>query len=265
MAAPEPAAQEEMPSTVNRPAAEPELPQVPQPMPSSTDSEMEAMPPALPSLEEPTPLPETTTPPADTSNDLFGEPAVTTPAAEPTPPTDTSDDLFGEPAAETPSPAEEPSTPAESNDLFGEPAAESAPAEEPASEPSGDDLFGTPAAEEAPATEETPAEEKSAPAEEKTEDSDLFGDAGAILELPGGLASHALRQWIDDTGNFSCRGRLIRFLDGKVQLLKDNGRTTTVPLARLSQADLEFVNRQANAQKAEAISKTAQTATAWSN
>ena len=60
--------------------------------------------------------------------------------------------------------------------------------------------------------------------------------ASAILAQPGGLASHSLRHWVDDTGTFSCQGRMLRMLDGKVQLLKDNGRTTTVPLARLSQS-----------------------------
>ncbi len=53
--------------------------------------------------------------------------------------------------------------------------------------------------------------------------------------------------WTDNTGTFSCRGRLVRFQEGNVRLLKDNGRTTTVPLARLSTVDLEFVNRQASA------------------
>jgi hypothetical protein len=42
-----------------------------------------------------------------------------------------------------------------------------------------------------------------------------------------------------------------------VRLLKENGRTATVPLARLSTGDLEFVNRQASAQQAE-VGKTAQ-------
>ena len=58
---------------------------------------------------------------------------------------------------------------------------------------------------------------------------------------------------------------MVRMLDGKVQLLKDNGRTTTVPLARLSKGDLEFVNRQASAQKTESLGKTAQVSKAWSN
>jgi hypothetical protein len=63
--------------------------------------------------------------------------------------------------------------------------------------------------------------------------------------------------WTDNTGNFSCHGRLVRFHEGEVRLLKENGRTTTVPLARLSTGDLEFVNRQASARQAE-VGKTAQ-------
>ena len=77
-----------------------------------------------------------------------------------------------------------------------------------------------------------------------------------VLHEAGGLASDEMRQWTDNTGNFSCRGRLVRFYEGQVRLLKDNGRTTTVPLARLSTGDLEFVNRQASAQQAE-VGKTA--------
>jgi hypothetical protein len=220
--------------------------------------------------EPPAAVPDTTTPPPPE-----------TPSVEPTtPPAQTPYDLFSEPiepaAEETPLPAEEPATPAESDDLFGAPAEEPAideapstpaeepaaePAAEPSSQPSDEDLFGPPAEGE-PAEEEQPAEEEK-PAEESTDD--LFGNTDAILELPGGLASRAIRHWVDNTGNFSCTGRLLRTIDGKVQLLKDNGRTTTVPLARLSQADLEFVGRQASAQRAEAIGKTAQVSAGRSN
>jgi hypothetical protein len=71
------------------------------------------------------------------------------------------------------------------------------------------------------------------------------------LHEAGGLASAEMREWVDNTGSNSCYGRLVKFLDGQVQLIKDNGRTTTVPLARLSSGDLEFVYRQASAQQAE--------------
>ena len=63
-----------------------------------------------------------------------------------------------------------------------------------------------------------------------------------------GLASSEMRTWVDNTGRYSCNGRLVRFMDGYVRLMKDNGHTTTVPLHRLSGTDLAFVNRQASAQ-----------------
>jgi hypothetical protein len=103
-----------------------------------------------------------------------------------------------------------------------------------------------------------PEEKKDKPEDKKKTD-DLFGSSHNILHEVGGLASDELRQWTDSTGKFSCHGRLIRFLDGQVRILKDNGHTTTVPLGHLSVADLEFVNRQASAQRSE-LGKTAQAA-----
>jgi hypothetical protein len=60
-------------------------------------------------------------------------------------------------------------------------------------------------------------------------------------------AAAEMRLWTDNTGKFQVRARLVKVLDGKVQLLKETGRTTTVPLDRLSAADLAFVERQAEA------------------
>jgi hypothetical protein len=261
-----------MPSTVNRPPAElaPELPATP--IPPATETETQPVVPVVPSVEEPAPAMEhEVTPPADPEDNLFGDPAA--PAEGTTPDEEPADDLFGAPAEEAAAPteesmapAEQPSTPAESDELFGPtdtPATEStpeSPAEEPAGEPTGDDLFGP------PADEETPPAEEATPDEEKSEEDDnLFGDSGAILQMPGGLASNELRTWVDNTGQYTCRGRLVRMLDGKVQLLKASGRTTTVPLGRLSQTDLQFVNRQASAQRAEAVGKTARLTPSWSN
>jgi hypothetical protein len=81
--------------------------------------------------------------------------------------------------------------------------------------------------------------------------------SSAILREEGGLASDQNREWVDNTGRYATRGRLVSFLDGHVRLLKDNGRTTTVPLARLSENDLEFVNRQASAQRAIQVAERA--------
>jgi hypothetical protein len=87
----------------------------------------------------------------------------------------------------------------------------------------------------------------------------LFRSA-QVLREDGGLASEANRVWVDNTGHYTTRGRLVAFLDGHVRLLKDNGRTSTVPLARLSENDLEFVNRQASAQKDARAIETAKKA-----
>jgi hypothetical protein len=58
-------------------------------------------------------------------------------------------------------------------------------------------------------------------------------------------AREPMRLWTDNTGKFQVRARLLVILDGKVRLLKDTGRTTTVPFNRLSKGDLAFVHHQA--------------------
>jgi hypothetical protein len=50
-----------------------------------------------------------------------------------------------------------------------------------------------------------------------------------------------VREWVDDSGLFRVRGRLIGVLDGKARILKESGRTTTVPTTRLSTADRGYV------------------------
>jgi hypothetical protein len=125
----------------------------------------------------------------------------------------------------------------------------------------GDDLFGAPATP-APAPAEKPADkpaDKPAGGEKKDDkkSDDIFGTSSIILREAGGLASDEMRTWVDNTGSFSCQARLVRFSDGQVHLLKDNGHTTTVALARLSGNDLRFVERQASAQQAN-VFQTAQ-------
>jgi hypothetical protein len=266
------APREQRPAETFRPMDRDVAPTLP---PDSRPAER-AMPPAqedelFAPAEEPMPMepPPVAEPPAEEpADELFAPPAETapppaTPPAEvpaETPPAETepTNDLFGV-GTEEAAPAETP--PAEP--------ADTAPAEEPAEEPTDTDLFGGAAeeeatdapAEETPAEEEAPAEEATPPAAEETEDEGGLFEFGAILGEPGGLASGEMRQWVDNTGQYSVNGRLVRFLDGKVRLLKENGRTTTVPLSRLSQSDLEFVHRQASAQQAEVMGHTAQAST----
>jgi hypothetical protein len=184
------------------------------------------------------------------------------------------DDLFGEaPADETATtdeeiPAELPTTAGEESDapmddLFGAESMEDLPAEPEAPAPADDaggfdDLFGAP--EESAPADEAPADE--APAKEDTEESDgfddLFGAAQPVLEQPGGFSSVEMRTWIDNTGLYRTRGRLVTVTDGAVKLMKSNGRVSTVALGRLSPADVSFVNRQAAAQRSLTILQTAQ-------
>jgi hypothetical protein len=217
-----------MPEQVAPPApAETPAETPPQP-PTSVETEM---PPALP----PETAPDTTVPPAE--------------AAPTTPPAEEPADLFPAetPPAETAPPAE-PTTP---------------PAETPATPPAEDDLFGGESTEAAPAATEPapttpPAEPPTTPpADDEKAADDLFGSANDVLREAGGLDSSEMRLWVDNTGKYSVNARLIRFLDGHVRLMKDTGRTTTVPMNRLSERDLAFVNRQASAEKATTM-QTAQ-------
>jgi hypothetical protein len=49
------------------------------------------------------------------------------------------------------------------------------------------------------------------------------------------------RTWQDNTGNFAVSARLDTIFPDKVRLLKDNGKFSTVPFRRLSQADQLYV------------------------
>ncbi len=227
--------------------------------------------------------------PADEPPDdgLFGAPADE-PAQEPV----DDDGLFGAPADEPAAddglfgaPAEGPAPEQAAHDgglfgapaddaapgddgLFGAPVEEAAPAEQvedglfgaPAEEaPMDDGLFGAPAEEPAPADDGLfgPADEPADDAPADDGEGDLF-NFGSVLESPGGLSSLSLRHWVDNTGQYAVDARLIAVADGHVRLLKANGRTATVAFSRLSDEDLSFVNRQAAAERAKTLSRTAQ-------
>jgi SLA1 homology domain 1, SHD1 len=198
------------------------------------------------------------TPPAPAAEKPAAETPAALPATPPTPPPPKTDDLFGpSPKAAMPAekPAEEPAAtpPAPLDDLFGPTTKSSAPAAKPATPPA-------PAAEKSVTPSAKPAgnEKKE---EKKKDDTDIFGASPTVLHEAGGLASSEMRTWVDNTGNFSCQARMIRLVDGQVRLLKDNGHTATLPLARLSTGDIRFVERQADAQQA-AVFQTAQSVSA---
>jgi hypothetical protein len=94
-----------------------------------------------------------------------------------------------------------------------------------------------------PADEPVPPAEQ--PAEEGSDLDDLFGQLsdGAILVNSDDLP---MRSWTDNTGLFKTRGRLVLIGSDFVRILKENSRHCTVPLGRLSRADLGYVVRVAH-------------------
>jgi len=132
------------------------------------------------------------------------------------PKTDPVDDLFGAPA--------KPAAPAPVAPVVPAPEAPKAPA------PS-DDPF-------APLTPAPAAPAAPAPAPAKPVDDDPF-KVSAEGQLPS-------RLWSDNTGTFEVEGRLIAIMPDHIRLLKSNGRTTTVPMRRLSEADAKYVEEAAS-------------------
>jgi hypothetical protein len=70
---------------------------------------------------------------------------------------------------------------------------------------------------------------------------DAVASAKDRMLLPAADGRLPLRQWNDNSGQFRVAARLILILDGNVRLLKETGRTTTVPMERLSNADRAYV------------------------
>ena len=193
--------------------------------------------------------PVTDAKPAETSiDDLFN--SNEKPAA---PPAETSiDDLFGKPIAVEFDSAqgigyEEPVK----NEADKEEATNKSPAQE---EASIDSLFGIPSdpavnvsepAEPEKVIEEPsnlPTEEKEpAKAKEQVDELDALFGVGAFT-APSEFSGAEFRQWIDNSGAYQVEARLAVIYVDKVKLLKANGKFTTVPLSRLSEADFGYVS-----------------------
>jgi hypothetical protein len=192
--------------------------------PSAPDTTAAPDAPRTPADEAPAlnPAPEV---PATPQPPVRPAPAVPKAPAQPAP----AADLFDEPATKKPASAEEgtpapvkPAAPkSEENDLFNNVFSE--PSAKPVSKP----------IEEMPAPMKKPDPK---PEPKSADDNDPFAD-NISLPVP------AMREWVDDTGAFRIRARLVQVLDGKVKLLKETGKTTTVPFSRLSPNDLKYIER----------------------
>lgn len=129
-------------------------------------------------------------------------------------------------------------------DVFPNAANTPAETEEPASTDTDD--FVLPGEEDSSTS--TPAEEESDTATSAEDDSmdtsvpkpdedvspdDPFGDAS--------VKTPEMRLWVDNTGTFKVTAKLVEVNADSIRILKDNGRTSTVPMSRLSSEDRMYV------------------------
>ncbi|MFO0012727.1 MAG: SHD1 domain-containing protein [Planctomycetota bacterium] len=86
--------------------------------------------------------------------------------------------------------------------------------------------------------DETPSEEPFAT--KPTHEFDHLFES-STFSPPDEFRGAELRKWRDNTGAYEVQARLSMIYPEKVRLAKPNGRTTTVPMRRLSQADQAYV------------------------
>jgi len=209
--------------------------------------------------------PDVQTPDTQSVDDLFGGDAAPADPVMPETPAETpADDGFGDlfgGEAEAPAdmPAEQPADDG-FGDLFGgeaeAPAEEAmpqkggldglfddaAPAEDAPADGGGlDDLFGDPPAED---TSESAIDDLFSQGKQKLADSEVTQvvTEKKVAKSVDVLDSTKTRTWIDNTGNWGTDGRLVEVRENEIQILKTNGRTCTVPMERLSDADRAYVD-----------------------
>jgi hypothetical protein len=193
-------------------------------------------------------------------------PDVEPPAAEPSAPADDMPLPSDTPADEPAAPAETPAKPAEDvEDLFKDTDAKpaDAPAEKPAEKADDvEDLFKE--TDEKKAATSEPAQEEPMDTAPSSEVEDLFSEptdkpstSASLDAKPADVEGPAdteepspMRVWTDNTGKYQVRARLIVVGDRHVKLLKETGKTTTVPFSRLSGSDLAFVQHQVSSELA---------------
>jgi SLA1 homology domain 1, SHD1 len=201
------------------------------------------------------------TAPAPASDDIFGNAPAANPPANAPAPTSSVDDLFGVP------PATPPATPAGGSDLDNifksteaspstdKPFEVSKPVStDTDSEPNFDELFANPgSSSKVKSTEPNSTINNQAPAvesEEKKLDAgfdNLFKSTSNKIDEPAASPEPAFRgaedrEWVDNTGDYSVKARLVVIYPDRVRLIKENGKFTSVPLSRLSNADRDYVN-----------------------
>jgi SLA1 homology domain 1, SHD1 len=262
-----PAPAKPAPATDDLFGTEPAKPAPAKPAPAADD--LFGTEPAKPAPAKPAPAKPAPAKPAPAADDLFGtEPAKPAPAAGKSTKTDPAepgiDELFKVDGQAKPAPVPKKGEPS-LDELFEKPistttdeASQSNNKTDDAQ--SFDKLFSSPvvATEQPkqlqPAAVDTvtlPTESVPDPIETKTTTPDGV-DSEPYLELdtlfgvgsftpPPQFDGAEYRQWVDNTGAYSIKARLTVIYSDKIKLAKENGKTTTVPLSRLSGADFGYV------------------------
>lgn len=216
--------------------------------------------------------------------DIFGDsekPADAPKKSDSSKPSEQLEDIFSTPATKDAKPGEikptelPPTKPAPVESKPSD-APKSEPAK-PASEPSLDDIFGKPTSTNAdplfdslfrpretkpaaptPATKERETDlpkstPPAPPPKSKDELNKLFG-IGSFTP-PSQFRGAEYKTWVDNTGTYTVNGRLTTIYSDKVKILKENGKTTTVPLSRLSDRDFSYVQWVASSLTVDSAAK----------
>ncbi len=86
-----------------------------------------------------------------------------------------------------------------------------------------------------------PEATKPAKQEKEVDELDALFGVSAVAK-PADFQGAEFRVWVDNSGAYQIKARLSVIYSDKVKLLKDNGKFTTVPLSRLSEADFGYVS-----------------------
>jgi hypothetical protein len=220
--------------------------------------------PAAPNTEGATP-PSTSAPqPAESIEDIFGEPSTSDTQEAPQgtkeqdnkPAADSVEDLFGEPGADAAPPNSE-----SFEDLFGATLQEStAPSIAERAHQAPQDGTQEPVL---PSESSSPTTIPDHPIPDQiarpsdSEGTTLVAHQPADASIERGLPDLPMRNWTDNTGIYHTMARLVVIGSDSVRLLKDNGRFTTVPLRRLSKADLDYVKLHGTGSSSQQLARLA--------
>ncbi len=210
------------------------------------------------------PAASTPSPKAESLDDIFGKPAADSASekalavegkpAEASPPKESSiDEIFGE----KPAAIQAPTSIKESTKSTETPATSEA-----AEGPSLDDLFGKPVSKELkdvdvdklfdslfdPTAVPQPTEKidlpsttpAAPPEKDKGDELDKLFGIGSFVP-PSEFKGAEFQTWVDNTGTYTVRARLVVIYSDRVKLIKENGKFTTVPINRLSEKDFQYV------------------------